>query len=172
MKQPLNISDYEASKILREINRISYLREQDDPMVILNRRQDELTYYIGYLEVRGRSVKRINASPVVYVFIGSYQDPDRDTSAEYFIPGTGESDLEAEPEGSSTCVLSRFDAAIARLRGRLPAPKWDWNAEVRRFTAFLRSLSQERRMQTIQHMINVLSMEMEEEQEGRQEHYR
>lgn len=161
MIQP-SISDYEAEKILKEINRLSYLHEYDDPLIVLNQRQNSRNILVGYLEKHGRHIKRIHASPVVYVFVGSYQDPDRDTTAEHFLGKAGKTS--SEDSIPQTAALSIFDQAIARLRCRVPAPKWDWNAEVRRFAAFLHSLSQKQRLDTMQHMLNVLSQEMEEEE--------
>ena len=163
MPQP-TISDYEAEKILKEINRLSYLYEHDEPLIVLNQHENSRRNLVGYLEKHGRYIKRINASPVVYVFVGSYQDPDRDTTAEYFLCQGKAGKTSSEDSIPQTAALSIFDQAIARLRGRVPAPKWDWNAEVRRFAAFLHSLSQKQRMDTMQHMLNVLSQEMEEEE--------
>lgn len=169
MQNQPHLTDYEANWILEEINRISMLSAKNPPEKLLNDYLDSLTHYIGYLEENGRRIKRVFTSPVIYAFVGSIADPERDTTAEYFASSAG-THKPMETNASSDIHLLRktfcaFDDAIRQLKGRVPQPRYSWNEEVHRFVHFLRTLSNERKLETIHHVINLIHNEVEEEAE-------
>lgn len=174
MQNQSTISDYEANWILEEINRISMLSAKNPPEILLKEFSESLTYYIGYLEENGRSIKRVFTSPVIYAFIGSIADPERDTSAEY-LAATQMTHKPTETSSSDIHYLrkkfSAFDDAIRQLKGRIPQPRYSWNEEVHRFVYYLRTLSSERKLETIHHVIDLIHNEVEEEAEREHNNY-